>query len=66
MSATLKACPFCGGPAGIAVRRDMLPTGERDELWQVQCYEKRRPCGCKQAWGYPLDAVVDAWNRRAR
>ena len=68
--AELKPCPFCGGTAielnrktrenfafinGVVKRRTL------SERFQIKCEN----CPCGTYFGFYLEDVIEAWNRRA-
>lgn len=62
LEARLLPCPFCGFKAGFSVIHGVLPTGERDTLYQVQCLA--RDCQARTNWRFPAEAALHRWNQR--
>ena len=59
----LLCCPFCGGEAAMEDKHPLLPTGERDTFYRVGCLVPE--CSSRTNWWYPMEAAIQAWNRRA-
>ena len=68
--AELKPCPFCGGTdIGMNKRTEdhfVRRSGEfkmqtKSERYQIKC----RECPCETYYGFYLEDVIEAWNRRA-
>ena len=63
VSNDLLCCPFCGAKAMVEDKHPILPTGERDTFYRVECLAP--DCNARTNWWYPEIAAIQAWNRRA-
>lgn len=63
MADELKPCPFCGGQPIMRREEPMLPNGQRDSLYYVEC--EARECQVRTLSWYPERAAIQSWNRRA-
>jgi len=57
LAASLKGCPFCGGPAKLG------PMPGNKSWWTVQCVDWH--CGGRNWAMDEPEKAVEAWNRRA-
>ena len=62
----LKPCPFCGKNGARIVHKTVDRTdydgalGTRSERFRITCFS----CPGQTAWGFYLEDVVEAWNKR--